>query len=193
MRNTMSNLQEAYEAIESGDLVTAQAIAAELLKTNQQDAEAWFILSEATAGDRKLIFLQKAIKLNPNLSIARERLAELERPAVPEPVLPPADFDRFGEPEPITEPEIKVTKNWQEALKEEPVVTPKISSLREPEVEAAWEKEVEPTAVASPPPSKRPKAPAQPSQLFNTLGIGVSLLLAIIMILLLFQALAAYF
>ena len=187
----MSTLQEAYEAIEQGDLVTAQALAAEMLKANQQDAEAWFILSEATAGDRKLVFLNKAIKLNPNLKVAQERLAELQRPPEPEPILPSADFDRFGEPEP--EPEVQVSKDWQAALRKplpEPVAEPKPAPAPEPTPT--------PTAVsqpttAEPAPSKPAKAePAQPSQLFNTLGIGVSLLLAIILLLQFVQALMAY-
>jgi hypothetical protein len=181
----MSNLQEAYEAIEQGDLVTAQAIAAELLKTDQQNAEVWFILSEATEGDRRIIFLNKAIKLDPNLTVAQERLAELQRPPEPEPVLPAVDFEQFGAPEP--EPEFKVSKDWQEALRKPlPDVVPKAK----PALVVEPEPEPEPAAVSSKPAKV---TPTEPSQLFNTLGIGVSLMLAVIMLVLFIQALMAAF
>jgi hypothetical protein len=179
----MSNLQEAYEAIEQGDLVTAQAIAAELLKTDQQNAELWFILSEATAGDRRLIFLNKAIKLDPNLIVAQERLAELQRPPEPEPALPAVDFEQFGAPEP--EPELQVSKDWQEALRKPlPDAVPKAKPA------LVVEPEPEPAAVPSKP---APATPTEPSTLFNTLGIGVSLMLAVIMLVLFIQALMAAF
>ena len=74
----MINLQTAWEAIEKGDNVEAQSIVAQILRDDPNNAEAWMILSEAVSGDRKELFLRKALQLNPELEIAQERLAQLE-------------------------------------------------------------------------------------------------------------------
>jgi len=71
----MSTLEDAREALLGGDLANAQAIAADLLKTDPDNAGAWYVLSEAVEGDRKEIFQKKALALNPD--IASEFMPEL--------------------------------------------------------------------------------------------------------------------
>ena len=74
----MRNLQIAWEAIEKGDHVEAQSLVAQILRDDPRNAEAWMILGEAVSGDKQVLFLRKALQLNPDLEPAKERLAELE-------------------------------------------------------------------------------------------------------------------
>lgn len=74
----MRNLQAAWLAIEKGDHLDAQSIVAQILREDPRNAEAWMLLGEAVAGDRRELFLRKALQLDPDLTIARDRLAELE-------------------------------------------------------------------------------------------------------------------
>ncbi|MEM9774525.1 MAG: hypothetical protein AAF902_08100 [Chloroflexota bacterium] len=80
----MINLQTAWEAIEKGDSVEAQSIVAQILRDDPNNAEAWMILSEAVSGDRKELFLRKALQLDPDLDVARQRLAQLESEEIAE-------------------------------------------------------------------------------------------------------------
>lgn len=77
----MRNLQAAWEAIEKGDSVEAQSIVAQILRDDPKNAEAWMVLGEAVSGDRRELFLRKAIQLDPNLEIAKTKLAQLEAEA----------------------------------------------------------------------------------------------------------------
>ncbi len=63
----MSSLQDAQQALANGDLDEVQAIAAGLLKTDPNSAEAWYILSQAVSGDRQEIFKNKALLLDPDI------------------------------------------------------------------------------------------------------------------------------
>ena len=74
----MLNLQAAWEAIEKGDSVEAQSIVAQILRDDPKNAEAWMVLGEAVSGDRRELFLRKALQLDPNLKIAEDKLAEIE-------------------------------------------------------------------------------------------------------------------
>lgn len=187
----MSSLQEAREAIQSGNLPAAQAIIADVLKSDQNNAEAWFLLSEATAGDRKLIFLNKAINLDPNLQEAVQRKAELEGTAEPEPepelmpepeeeendgssfsTIPPADFEAFGDPE-DDEPE-------EEEL---PIATPAETQAMSPSPPAS----VSPSAVQSASTDEDAEE-AAPSNLINTLGFAFSLALSAVLFILFIRA-----
>ena len=185
----MSSLQEAREAIGSGNQTAAQAIIAELLKSDQNNAEAWFLLSEATEGDRKLIFLNKALNLDPNLREAIQRKAELEGTAEPEPepepekeeeeeedssfaTIPPADFEVFGEPDEEEDPQ-------QEGMAVAPPAT--TGAMSPP-----------PSAAVSPPPAqqapqKEDEEPA-PSSMVNTIGFAFSLALSAVLLILFIRA-----
>ena len=74
----MRNLQAAWEAIEKGDRVEAQSIVAQILRDDPKNAEAWMVLGEAVSGERQVLFLRKAVQLDPNLKIAQDRLEALE-------------------------------------------------------------------------------------------------------------------
>lgn len=195
----MSSLQDAREAINQGDKTTAQAIIADVLKGDQENAEAWFLLSEAVDGDRKLIFLNKAIKLDPTLEEAIQRKAELEGTAVvepepePEPIpeiesepqgdlgletITPADFESFGQ---------HTDKDEVEAEQSKPL------KVDEPEV-LPTVKKTPPTAVVTTqtkPEAKEEEntAEAQPSNLLNTIGLGISVLLTVLLFILFVQSL----
>lgn len=196
----MSSLQEAYEALDNGDTRTAQAIAADLLKSDQGNAEAWFILSEAVTGDRKLVFLKKAVKLDPTLDAVQARLAEAEgRPwpePEPEPIteFPDTDFDAF-DPIAPAEDNLQTEMTAVEELIEEPVekqveevVAAEDAPSTKPtpvfEEEAIFPpREEKETALQPTPATQTDKAnePAPPSQLVNTAGFIISLALFLIM------------
>ncbi len=74
----MRNLQAAWEAIEKGDRVEAQSIVAQILRDDPKNAEAWMVLGEAVSGERQVLFLRKAVQLDPDLKIAQDRLEALE-------------------------------------------------------------------------------------------------------------------
>lgn len=89
-----TQLQQARESLAKGDQALAQALAAAVLQEEPQNGEAWFLLSEATDGERKAIFLKKASKLAPDNKEIQARLHELTAPSSP-PVV-------TSEPEPQT-------------------------------------------------------------------------------------------
>lgn len=72
-----TQLQQAREALAGNNPQLAQALVAAVLQDDPQNGEAWFLLSEATEGERKLIFLKKANKLDPDNSEIQARLDEL--------------------------------------------------------------------------------------------------------------------
>lgn len=194
----MSSLQEAREAIQSGNLTAAQAIIADVLKSDQNNAEAWFLLSEATEGDRKFIFLNKALNLDPNLEEAIERKAQLEGTAEPEPepesepesvqeeieektfaTIPPANFDDFGDEE----------EDASEDILEEPAVTvpaveiqspPPASPALSPAADIAVQKKEDKKETETEEPT--------PSNMLNNVGFAFSLALSAVLLILFLRA-----
>ncbi|MFT7584779.1 MAG: cytochrome c-type biogenesis protein CcmH/NrfG [Cellvibrionaceae bacterium] len=73
----MRNLQTAWKAIEMGDHVEAQSLVAQILRDDPRNAEAWMVLGEAVSGERQVLFLRKALQLDPSLTLARQRLEEI--------------------------------------------------------------------------------------------------------------------
>ena len=63
----MSSLQDARDALQRGDLEQVQIITADLLKSDPDSADAWYMLSHAVEGDRQQIFMQKALALDPEI------------------------------------------------------------------------------------------------------------------------------
>ena len=105
----MSSLQDARDALQRGDLEQVQVITADLLKSDPNSAEAWYILSQAVDGDRQQIFKQKALALDPEVEAQFEPESDVENladelfdfssPAFPD-LMGPADDgepDDFGE------------------------------------------------------------------------------------------------
>lgn len=109
----MRTLQTAWEAIEKGDHVEAQSLVAQMLRDDPQNAEAWMVLGEAVSGDRQVLFLRKALQLNPDLERAKNKLAELES----------ADDELVAMVEETVEEQDVVTA----AVSEQPPVPPNVS------------------------------------------------------------------
>lgn len=60
----MNEMQSAWKAIRSGETAKAQRIAATLAKNDPNNADAWYLLSEAVSGERQDIFRRKALALD---------------------------------------------------------------------------------------------------------------------------------
>ena len=82
----MDEMQSAWDAIRSGEIVKAQRIAATLAKNNPDNADAWYLLSKAVSGERQETFRRKALSLDPAVA---GRYQE-EHAAAVEDVVPPA-------------------------------------------------------------------------------------------------------
>lgn len=200
----MSSLQDARDALDVGDNTTAQAIIADVLKVDQNNAEAWFLLSEAVEGDRKLIFLNKALKLNPKIEEEMQRQDELESAADIEPefdlefedeedsigidTITPADFDSFGqlEDEEFAVQGDEVEVDFEDMDENEAIPTVPVESQR-----AALTTSTSTTNKLSN--SGQVDAQKEPSNLLNTVGLAVSVLLSVILFILFVQALLNLF
>lgn len=75
----MSTLKEAWDAIRQGDRPKAQKIAAHILKNDPRNAEGWMVLGESVSGERQALFYRKALQLEPDLEVAKQRLLEIEQ------------------------------------------------------------------------------------------------------------------
>lgn len=101
-------LQQARQAMESGNRAQSQIILAKLLKTEPNNGDAWFLLSEmAVSDEQRTAFLRRVLALNPNHAGAQQKLAEIESPLpvqpIVEPEVVPAGTPPKGSPEPATE------------------------------------------------------------------------------------------
>jgi hypothetical protein len=134
-------------------------LAGAVLKEDPQNGEAWFLLGEATEGDRKLLFMKKAQKLDPLNQEYTARIAELTAPPPP--------------PPPAPEPEPELVDSWDDfdmaALADaeddgEPIDTSAIMVDDAPpakkKVEPAPTPEPEPTPAPQPAPEPKPVAAA---------------------------------
>lgn len=105
-------MSQAIAAARSGQSQKAQVLLAQILKDDQANINAWFLLSHLVdAPKKKTAFLKRVLALDPQHTQAQNALTELEKPPVVE--TPPVP-----EPEPITEPEPKPTPIIEEALPE---------------------------------------------------------------------------
>jgi hypothetical protein len=76
--NDQALIQEALQAIKSGDLPRARQIVQGLTRTSPQNADVWYLVGYLT-GDvsKKRQAYQRAVQLNPNHNKARTALAKL--------------------------------------------------------------------------------------------------------------------
>jgi hypothetical protein len=172
-----TQLQQARSALAKGDQTTAQALAGAVLKEDPQNGEAWFLLGEATEGDRKLLFMKKAQKLDPLNQEYTARIAELTAPPPPPP--PPApepepadswdDFDMAAladtedDGEPIDTSAIMVDDAppaKKPAPAPEPEPTPAPTPVAEPKPAAVAATTTAATTKTSPTPSQKKEKPA---------------------------------
>jgi len=85
-------LQQAIVATRAGRTDIAQHLLTQLLTENPDDANAWFLMGHLVdRPDRRARYLQKAIELDPDHAIAKQRLVQLENLPVPAPVIPKKD------------------------------------------------------------------------------------------------------
>lgn len=150
-------LQQAIVAARTGDGQTAQALLAQALENDPNNAEAWFLLGNLVESDaRQAAYLQKAVALNPDHPQARARLAafstatlvDAERtPETAEPIPAPIIQPYLTAPAPEEEAPLP---DWLQELSLEP-------EEEETPLATAEEKE----RLEKSPPAKPEKAPAR--------------------------------
>ncbi len=85
-------LQQAIVATRAGRTDVAQHLLTQLLRENPEDANAWFLMGHIVdTPDRQALYLQKAVALDPDHAIAKQRLMQIEEPPVLAPVIPPQE------------------------------------------------------------------------------------------------------
>ncbi len=78
-----ATLQDAIAAVRAGETERAQLLAAEVIRDNPDDANAWYLLSQMVDSDaRRAIYLHKALALEPEHSRARAEFDALPAAAV---------------------------------------------------------------------------------------------------------------
>ena len=78
-----ATLQDAIAAVRAGETERAQLLAAEVIRDNPDDANAWYLLSQLVDSDaRRAIYLHKALALDPEHSRARAEFDALPAAAV---------------------------------------------------------------------------------------------------------------
>ncbi|MFQ5401183.1 MAG: tetratricopeptide repeat protein [Anaerolineae bacterium] len=78
-------LQQAIEAVRDGRKREAQRLLTEAIKENQDDIQAWYMLSHLVASKQKqMAYLGKVLTLDPDHVRARQRLAALQAEETPE-------------------------------------------------------------------------------------------------------------
>lgn len=81
-------LQQAIVATRAGRTDVAQSLLTQLINEKPDDANAWFLLGHIVdSRDRQLLYLQKALALDPTNPIARKQVAQLVGPGAPPPVV----------------------------------------------------------------------------------------------------------
>ncbi len=72
-------LQQAIQAARLGQTNEAQFLLTQVLKDNPEEVQAWFLLSHLVDSEQKqLVYLRKAVALDPHHEKAAQRLAQLE-------------------------------------------------------------------------------------------------------------------
>jgi hypothetical protein len=85
-------MQQAIVATRAGRTDVAQQLLTQLLRENPDDADAWFFMSHLVdEPDRQALYIEKAVELDPDHAIAKQRLMQLENPPIPAPIIPQQD------------------------------------------------------------------------------------------------------
>lgn len=81
-----AQLQDAIKATRNGNTVEAQKILADILKSDTENVQAWYLLALVVdSPDKKEAYLTRVLTLDPNHVKAHEALAELEAVELPPP------------------------------------------------------------------------------------------------------------
>lgn len=76
--NSSDQLNSVREAISKGDNKTAQQILASILTQDNQNVEAWLLLSDVLENpEQRIESLKRVLQINPNNAIAKRRLDDL--------------------------------------------------------------------------------------------------------------------
>lgn len=80
MEDERRKLESAVEALKTGNKKTAQKLFVEILNDNPMQEDAWVGLSLSTRHpERRVQYLRRALRINPDHTYARLSLARLER------------------------------------------------------------------------------------------------------------------
>ncbi len=179
-----ASLQDAIAAVRAGETERAQLLAAEVIRDNPDDANAWYLLSQLVDSDaRRAVYLHKALALEPEHSRARAEFDALPATAVaslwgadvPQPVateavatevvatevmatevvaLPVEVFEESAAAEAEARPE--APPEWLRPLSPEPVPTTATAATPTPVVEAPpASAPARPRQTPPPPPPRR--------------------------------------
>jgi Tfp pilus assembly protein PilF len=84
MEDERRKLESAVEALKAGNKKTAQKLFVEILNDNPEQEDAWVGLSLATNHpERRVQYLRRALRINPNHTYARLSLARLAKESEP--------------------------------------------------------------------------------------------------------------
>ena len=169
-----ASLQDAIAAVRAGETERAQLLAAEVIRDNPDDANAWYLLSQLVDSDaRRAVYLHKALALEPEHSRARAEFDALPATAVaslwgtdvPQPVATEAVatevfapavevFEESAAAEAEAQPE--APPEWLRPLSPEPVPTTATTATPTPVVEAPpASAPARPRQTPPPPPPRR--------------------------------------
>ena len=97
-------LQQAIVATRAGRTDVAQQLLTNLLQDNPNDANAWFLLGNIVdTPERQSLYLQQCVTLDPDHTIAKRRLVQLENAQVPAPIISQQESQNAGD-EAVLEP-----------------------------------------------------------------------------------------
>lgn len=137
-------MSQAIAAARSGQSQKAQVLLAQILKQDQTDVNAWFLLSHLVeAPEKKTAFLNKVLTLDPQHQKAQQALAALQ-PLPAESLVPVSEPEPIATPEPFVEPEPEVIPE------PEPNIVEAEAELEEQETAYNLEEKVDETAVPRP-------------------------------------------
>lgn len=98
-------LQQAIVATRSGRKKDAQHLLIDALRTNPEDANAWYLLSQLVESEnRQISYLQKTIEIDTGHPKAKQRLMQLGAIPVPAPIFPEDREPKAITPEEVTDP-----------------------------------------------------------------------------------------
>lgn len=102
-----SQLQEAVNAIKSGNTDRAKQLLADVLKHNPQDENAWLWMTKCvTSNDEKRYCFERVLKINPQNQHAIEGIRRLNNP------VPPTPLPRATQQQSVSPPQRKKSNSW---------------------------------------------------------------------------------
>lgn len=141
-----ATLKEAIAAVRAGDLEKAQLLVADMIQTNPDDPQAWYLMSQLVdSPTRRAAYLNKTLELDPT----HERALAEFRQMPPELTAQLAEVGVVaGELSPVpsvAEPEVPAPPEWLQSLGAEPVAPRPVATTSVPA------QPIEQPALTSPP------------------------------------------